>query len=290
MTDPRDPAATLFDPRPCRLGEGPLWHPGRDQLFWFDILGKRLLSRQDGAALDWSFEEHVSAAGWVDDDTLLIASETGLSLFDIATGGQQHLAALEADNPLTRSNDGRADPWGGFWIGTMGKAAEPGAGAIYRYFRGEIRRVFDAITIPNAICFPPDGGWLYFSDTPRRTIWRQRLRDEDGWPEADPPEVFIDLTGEGLNPDGAVVDRDGRLWNAQWGVARIACYGLDGRFERAIPFAASQISCPAFGGPGLQTLFATSARDGLNPATAADGQTFAAALDLAGQREHRVEL
>jgi len=172
---------------------------------------------QDGAALEWSFEEHVSAAGWVDDDTLLIASETGLGLFDIATGRQQRLAALEAETSVTRSNDGRADPWGGFWIGTMGKAAEPGAGAIYRYFRGEIRRVFDRITIPNAICFSPDGDWLYFTDTPRRTIWRQRLRDADGWPAPEAPESFVDLTGAGLNPDGAVVDRDGRLWNAQWG-------------------------------------------------------------------------
>lgn len=288
MSDPQDPAA-LFDPRPCHLGEGPLWHPGRGQLFWFDILGKALLSRQDGAALEWSFEEHVSAAGWVDDQTLLIASETGLSLFDIGTGGQEHLAALEADNPVTRSNDGRADPWGGFWIGTMGKAAEPGAGAIYRYYRGEIRRVFGQITIPNAICFSPDGGWLYFTDTPRRTIWRQRLRDVDGWPEAEPPETFVDLTGERLNPDGAVVDQSGCLWNAQWGAARVACYTPDGGFARALPFPARQISCPAFGGEGLRTLFATSARDGLRPGTEADGQTFTLPLDLvAGQREHRV--
>ena len=142
----------IFDPRKCALGEGPLWHPLRQQLFWFDILGKQLLSRKDGAQMAWQFDEHVSAAGWIDRDTLLIASETCLQKFDLTTGTGQPLIALEADNDVTRSNDGRADPWGGFWIGTMGKSTERRAGKIYRYFEGALTVLFDEITISNAIC------------------------------------------------------------------------------------------------------------------------------------------
>ncbi|MEM6729608.1 MAG: SMP-30/gluconolactonase/LRE family protein, partial [Pseudomonadota bacterium] len=153
--------AEIFDDHPCILGEGPLWHPGRGELFWFDILGKSLRSK----ARVWDFEECVSAAGWIDDDTLLMASASSLSKFDIPTGAREILMPLEADNPATRSNDGRADPWGGFWIGTMGMQLEEDAGAIYRYYRGEVRTLYAPITIPNAICFAPDRSCAYWTDT-----------------------------------------------------------------------------------------------------------------------------
>jgi sugar lactone lactonase YvrE len=125
----------IFDNRPCELGEGPLWHPQRGQLFWFDITGQRMLSVEKGEQRQWRFPEMVSAAGWVDRDMLLIAGERDLFLFDVETEEIQTLVELEADNRTTRSNDGRADPQGGFWIGTMGKKAEPGAGAIWRYHK-----------------------------------------------------------------------------------------------------------------------------------------------------------
>ncbi|MAM25965.1 MAG: gluconolactonase [Rhodobacteraceae bacterium] len=279
-------SVTVHDPRACRLGEGPLWHPERRQLFWFDILGKRLLSREGTDQREWQFDEHVSAAGWVDKDRLLIASESALFLFELERGRRRDLVPLEADNPVTRSNDGRADPWGGFWIGTMGRNAEEKAGAIYRYYRGELRCLFDGITISNAICFSSDRATAYFTDTRSRRIMRQPL-GKDGWPEGE-STVFVDLTGEGLNPDGAVVDAEGCLWNAQWGAARVARYGPDGRFLSAIPFPARQMTCPAFGGDGLRRLFATSATQGLSEKTNTDGQTFATEVDVAGQAEHRV--
>ena len=179
----------LHDTRQCLLGEGPLWHPERGQFFWFDILGQRLLSQQDGAPLEWQFDEVVSAAGWINRDTLLIASETALFTFNLETGARETLTPLEADNPTTRSNDGRADPAGGFWIGTMGKSAEPGAGAIYRFYRGELRQLFPDITIPNSICFAPDGSTAYFADTLTGLIKRAPL-DAQGWPSA-APEIFL---------------------------------------------------------------------------------------------------
>ena len=113
----------VHDSTICALGEGPLWHPLREQLYWFDIIRYRLHTREGDRTKTWQFDEHVSAAGWVDEERFLIASETKLFLFNVETGQSEDVFPLEADNRATRSNDGRADPFGGFWIGTMGKAA-----------------------------------------------------------------------------------------------------------------------------------------------------------------------
>lgn len=273
----------VFDDRACALGEGPLWHPLRKELFWFDILGKRLLSK----AQEWSFDEHVSAAGWVDEETLLVASETGLWRFSIASGTRERVVALEADNPVTRSNDGRADPFGGFWIGTMGKALEQGAGAIYRYYQGELRQIVDEITVSNSICFAPDGARAYFSDTETGTVQWFRLSASDGWP-INGPEMFLDFREDNLRPDGSVVDAEGNLWNAQWGASRVAVYNPDGSLRDVIAVPASQSTCPAFGGADLDTLFVTSAADGVDEPDA--GKTFMQKTDARGQAEHQVIL
>lgn len=279
----------IFDDTPCTLGEGALWHPDRQSLIWFDIIGRRMFEKAlDGARRHWDFPDHVSAAGIVDADRIIVASSRALSLVDLRDGATQVLVPLEADNPVTRSNDGRADPQGGFWIGTMGLNAEPGAGSIWRFHRGELRLLFPDITITNAICFSPEGDLAHFADTDRSTIWQVRL-DRDGWPTGD-PHVFIDLNAEGLNPDGAVIDAQGGLWSAQWGAGRVARYDRQGRFDRAIDLPAPHVSCPAFGGADLTTLFATTARQGLDDPRDTDGCTYAVPAGVAGQREHRVIL
>ncbi|WP_322893941.1 MULTISPECIES: SMP-30/gluconolactonase/LRE family protein [unclassified Yoonia] len=272
----------IHDDTQCILGEGPLWHPVRGELFWFDILGKRLHCK----ARHWQFDEYVSAAGWVDADTLLIASQSALFRLDLRDGSQTKLCDLEADNPVTRSNDGRADPLGGFWIGTMGIEAEEGAGAIYRYYKGALRQIIAPVTISNAICFAPDGKSAYFADTPLQKIMRVSL-DADGWPMGD-PVVHIDLTDTDLHPDGAVVDAQGNLWNAQWGAGRVAGYAPDGTFIESYHFPATQTSCPAFGGDDLTTLFCTSAATGLDGAD--QGKTYTTSTSYKGQAEHQVIL
>lgn len=280
--------AEVFDARPCTLGEGPLWHPERGQLFWFDILGRRLLSRDGDRPLEWRFDEIVSAAGWVDRDTLMIASETGLHRFDIRSGRHELILPLEANNPVTRSNDGRADPMGGFWIGTMGKKAEPGAGAIYRYYRGRIEKLYGDISIPNAICFAPGGRAAYFADSKQGLIQRQGL-DSEGWPQG-MPEVFVDLRAEGFDADGSVCDSEGAVWNAQWGASRVVRYLPDGTLDRVIAVGGRHSSCPAFGGPDLKTIFVTTARVDLADPTDADGVVYAVPSPVAGLPEARVIL
>jgi sugar lactone lactonase YvrE len=285
----------VFDDRRCELGEGAFWHPLRGQFFWFDITGFRLLTREDGAAREWGLGEHVSAAGWIDRDRLLIASETGLWRFDLLTGAQELLTPLSADLAHLRSNDGRADPWGGFWIGTMGKRAEERAGAIWRYWRGELRELFPGLSIPNAICFDAAREIAFFADTRPGTVWQQRLDPATGWPVGS-PDVFLEMRQtEGNSPDGAVIDAEGRFWTAQWGAGRVACYdGRDGRFLGAESFGAVRTSCPAFGGEGLSTLFVTTAQQGMDAlARAAEplaGMTFARAIAAKGVAEPQVVL
>jgi sugar lactone lactonase YvrE len=283
-------SATVFDDTPCALGEGPLFAHGR--LFWFDILNRRLHARAagDAAAATWSFDEMFSAAGILPDGELLLASETGLWRFSPETGARERLLAVEADNPVTRSNDGRADRQGGFWIGTMGKSAEKGAGSIWRFHRGELRRLVENVTVSNAICFAPDGRRGYYADTGTRKIMTWAL-DSDGWPSEE-ASVLADLADAGP-PDGAVTDVEGALWVALWGEARALRILADGSRDAEIPLPAPQPTCPAFG-DDLRTLYFTSARQGMDAdalaAHPASGNVFATRVAMAGLPEPTVRL
>ncbi|MEH0072286.1 SMP-30/gluconolactonase/LRE family protein [Pannonibacter sp. Pt2-lr] len=275
----------VFDATVCELGEGPLWHPLRRQLFWFDILNKSLLTQENDHTRIYRFETLVSAAGWVDERKLLIASDRELFSFDVETGAARTLCALEADNPATRSNDGRADPYGGFWIGTMGKNAEKDAGAIYRWYRGELRKLFAPITISNSIAFAPDGETAFFSDTVTGRVMRVAL-DDSGWPKGE-PEVFLDLTSESRNPDGAVVDESGLLWLAEWGSSRVAAYAPDGSFVRDIAFDAPTPAARPLAATTLAPSSAPAPVRASAPVPAAkplSGMTFAAASGRAARK------
>jgi sugar lactone lactonase YvrE len=274
----------IYDDTLCTLGEGPLWHPTRHQLFWCDIMRKRLHTKGQ----HWDFEHYVSAAGWVDDNTLLIASSCALFTFDLTSGTQIHICDLEANQAATRSNDGRADPKGGFWIGTMGLNAEMGMGSIYRYYKGELRTLYSDMQITNAISFAPDGLTAYFTDTNTQKIMATPL-DDNGWPTGT-ARVHIDLTGTPYRPDGAIVDKDGNLFSAQWGTGRVAVYDRNGTFVTAFALPALHTSCPAFGGPDLTTLFVTTARQGIAAPDDAQGCTYAIPTQYTGQKEHRVIL
>jgi len=278
---------TVLSHTKCTLGEGAFWHPDRGSFMWFDILGRRLYEAQPGGERVWEFDRYVSAAGRVDRDRLVIATQTDLMLFDLERGSGERLVALEDDIPVTRSNDGRADPYGGFWIGTMGIGLEPGAGAIYRYYKGELRKLYDRVSIPNAQCFSPDGGLACFTDTATGCVRRVRL-DAEGWPVGD-PEDWLALSPRGLTPDGAVIDAEGRFWTALWGSGAVACFSPEGKELERIAVPATQTTCPAFGGADLGTLLITSAAEGL-PDEAEAGKTFAIPTQARGQQEHRVSL
>lgn len=283
--------ADIFDGTTCALGEGPLWHPEAKALYWFDILGSKLYRKRGEATVSWTFDRYASAAGWISETELLVATATGLIHFDTSTGQEEILVPLEADNPKTRSNDGRADPMGGFWIGTMGTDAASGGGAIYRYHKGELRKLCERVTIPNSIAFHPDGCTATWADSADGRVWKQAL-DGDGWPQGE-PELFLDFRGSGLIPDGAVFDAEGGFWVAQWGSFRAARY-VDGALERVVETRAAHTSCPAFGGEHLTTLYLTTAQENLTSdelmAQPHAGAVFVAETGIRGQAEHRVIL
>jgi sugar lactone lactonase YvrE len=276
----------------CKLGEGPLWSDG--WLWWFDIDGLRLHRCGPGGEDPrvWELDEPHSAAGRIAGGGMLVASASGLWRFDPETGARDLITPLEADIPGNRSNDGRADRRGGFWIGTMSMTFETGAGSIYRYADGRLEKLFGDITVSNAICFSPNGGTAYFTDTRTGKIMRWAL-DAAGWPMG-APEVFIDHTAGPGYPDGAAVDSEGFLWNAQWDGWRLARYSPEGALDRVVALPVARPTCPAFGGPGLRTLFCTSASVGLNAeARAAQphaGGVFAIDLDVAGLPDGEVRL
>ncbi len=278
----------IFDDTRCSLGEGPLWHPRKAQFFWFDINAHRLYTRSGAGQQMWQFAEYVSAAGWIDQERMLVASETALIDFNIQTGTGDKICDLEADNPVTRSNDGRADPFGGFWIGTMGKNKEREAGAIYRYYRGELRQLYAPWSIPNAMCFAPDGSFAYLTDTPTGRIWRQML-DREGWPKGD-PEVFLDLPSDRYRPDGAVVDANGNMWCAHYGHAKVTVFSPEGAEMQRLDFPAMRTTCPAFGGADLRTLYITTACQEMDAPTEHDGRTYCLRVETQGQSEYQVIL
>lgn len=284
-----EPTPWIIAPVENSLGEGPLWHPERQEIFWVDINNRDLFAcdADGGDPRRWSFGEAVSALAWVDRDTLLAAGESGLWRFSIPTAEAVKVWELNADAPDLRSNDGRADRHGNFWIGTMGWRHDEGAGAIWRVTAEGPRLYRDGITVSNAICFSPDGRLAYWTDTHRNVIMRQPL-GPDGAPEGEaepwarPDKGFA---------DGAVCDAEGHVWNAHWDGWRVVRYRPDGTVERIVELPVARPTCPAFGGPDLTRMFVTSARTGLSDEALrgqpAAGALLAVDLDVPGLPEAR---
>ncbi len=287
--------AKLLVDSQCALGEGPFWHDGRQQLFWFDINNRTLFSVDaDGAAKgEWHFDEIVAAAAIIDNDTLALATETGLKRFNLTTGASEHLIDIERDVPANRTNDSRAHPSGAFWIGTMVKDEGPKDGAVYHYRKGTLTKIRSAAAIPNATCFSPDGRTAYWTDTPTRKILKCETDPNTGMPIGE-WMVFADVSEHRGYPDGAVVDSEGYLWNARWGGNCVIRYAPDGTIDRIVEVPVSQVTCPAFGGKDLKRLYLTTANKTLSPEKLAEekvaGGVFYIDLDIAGLPEARIQL
>lgn len=283
-------ASLLIDSR-CSLGEGPFWHPGRQQLFWFDINNKAMFAATpEGEVVQrWDLPEIVAAGSIIDQDNLAVVTETGLKRFHLQQGMGETIMPVEADKTATRCNDSRVHPSGAFWIGTMDRGNEEGAiGALYHYRSGKLTPLKTDIRIPNATCFAPDGRTAYWTDTPTKQILKVATDPQTGLPVGN-WEVFADVSHEPGYPDGAVVDSEGYLWNAKWGGACIVRHAPDGSIERTIEVPVSQVSCPAFGGPDLKTLFLTTANKTMSAEQLAKeptaGGIFSIKLDIAGLAE-----
>lgn len=280
----------------CQLGEGPTYDPASGTLYWFDIVGKKLLEKRmpDGQVVVHDLPEMASALAVIDADRQLLVTETGLHIRDKATGKISLHKAVEAENPETRSNDSRVHPSGALWFGTMAKEEEgPAAGSIYWYFHGEVRRLYPDIAIPNSICFGGDGATAYFTDSRKNVLLRVECDPRTGLPTGE-PKTFVDQSGEDGGIDGSVIDADGILWNARWGRSRVDAYAPDGKHLRSIPVPALQTSCPVFVGKDAQYMAVTSAWKGLSVAERAldpqAGTTFLLAESFNGRFDPPVAL
>jgi len=254
----QQPKINLFHDQPVQLGEGPGYDPLTKTVWWFDIVTGRLFEKPlaGGEAQVHMLGQMASALAVIDEKRQLIATETGLFIRDRQTGHTTMHQPIEADNSATRSNDARVHPAGAFWVGTMGKA-QKGAGSIYWYRQGELRKLFSDISITNSICFSPDGRISYFADTGKNIIWRVDTAPETGLPIGE-PVVFYQHREKG-GVDGSVVDADGNLWNACWGGSCINVFSPSGKRIRSIEMPVCQPSCPAFVSEDTAHLIVTTA-------------------------------
>ncbi len=165
---------SVFSDHICRLGEGPSYDPATDSLYWFDIVNSQLLEKRlsGGETRVHALGQMARAIAIIVARRQLIATETGLHVRDVATGKMTLHTPIEADNPMTRSNDSRVHPCGALWTGTMGKGEEKGAGSIYWFFKGELRKLYSGITVSNSICFSENGTIAYYTDTATGLLMR----------------------------------------------------------------------------------------------------------------------
>jgi L-arabinonolactonase len=171
------------------------------------------------------------------------------------------LVDVDPAEPRTRINDGRTDRRGYFVFGTMNEGADQRPiGSFFQYSlqHGLRRLALPAVSIANSVCFSVDGKTMYFTDTLTRRIMQCDYDAETA--QVAKVRLFVEVEQAGAYPDGSVIDREGCLWNAQWGAARIVRYAPDGRMLRSIALPAKNPTCPAFGGPELDRLMSTSSK------------------------------
>ncbi len=264
------PAVTPFRIIGARniVGECVLWDWRHGHLWWTDIQSRQL-HRYDwaGEGLEvYSTPERVGSFGFVAGEARLVtAFASGVALYDVAASSVEWIARPQEIVEGVRFNDGRVDRRGRFWAGSMVEGPQKSAdGCLYSIGRGgSLRRQEHGLRISNGLCMSPDGSRLYFSDSPLRTIYVYDLLEPEGLLAN--RRVFA-RTPEGACPDGAAVDVDGCVWSAHWGAGCVVRYTPEGRIDQTIAVPATQPSCVCFGGPELDILCVSSARENLSAA------------------------
>ena len=250
------------------LGEGVQWCARTQALYWTDILASTLwrYTPHDGATRQWAMPERLASFALCEaDGWLLLGLASQLAFFHLDSGELQPIVDVEPDL-LTRVNDGACDRQGRFVFGTMhepgGDTPKQAVGGFYRLNTNlSLERLpLPSVAISNSLAFSPDGTTMYFCDSPTQRI---QCCDYAADGALGAPRTFVDLAGIEGDPDGSTVDAEGGLWNAQWGMSRVVRYRADGREDTVVPLPAQQPTRPALGGAALDTLYITSARDGL---------------------------
>jgi sugar lactone lactonase YvrE len=255
---------------PAVLGEGPVWSERDQCLYFVDIVSRRVRSYapRTGAERQWQFDRFTGSLAECRSGGLILTLQDRIVRFDPARGESsvgspsvEDLVVLEADRPANRLNDGKTDPWGRFWVGSMQHDEQARNGRLWCVTPdGKARAVRDGIGVSNSLAFDAERRRMYFADSMTKTI------EHTTFDAARAPTTWHVLakTQKG-GPDGSCVDAEGHLWNAEWGGHRLVRYAPTGEVERVIELPVSRPSCCTFGGPDYRTLFVTSARYLMSP-------------------------
>jgi L-arabinonolactonase len=260
-------SATLFLDCRCTLGEGVLWWPERRAILWTDIERSSLwlCELASRATSTVALPDRLGSLAICESGRLLLGLAKGLFMAALDGSPQgilrvEPVAAVDPDLPRHRINDGRTDRSGNFVFGTMNEAQDAATGSFYQYSASHGLRRLDlgGVVIPNSICFSLDGQTMFFCDSVDTQI-KQCDYDAASGRVSNTREFVRLRSGEGL-PDGSVIDREGCLWNAVWGVGLVKRYAPDGQVLASIRVAAKNTTCPVFGGEALSDLYITSSR------------------------------
>lgn len=269
------------------LGEGPVWSAKEQALYWVDILNHRLHRygpQQERRS--WQFRQEISAvAERADRAGLIVALRHGFALFDPATEKLERLAEPEAHLPGNRFNDGKCDRRGRFWAGTMDFGGKQPSGSLYRLSSDLKHTKMDSgYPVTNGPAWSSDQKTMYHNDSVNGHVYAFDFDLETG--EISNKRLFLKFSEEDGSPDGMTTDAEGGLWIAHWGASKVTRHDAGGKILRTIDLPCSQITSCAFGGPNLDTLYITSAADGLSAEQLqrepSAGGLFAIEMDIPG--------
>lgn len=257
--------ATLVLDAKATLGEGAIWHPAEKRLYWVDIEGRALHLYDPATEEDkvWPVGERVGTVVPVVNGGALVALQNGIHFIDTDTGELRCVInPLKADD--IRFNDGKCDPAGRFWVGTMALDSREGAAVLYCMdYDGSIEQVLSKLTVSNGIVWTADRKTMYFIDTPTRKVQAFAYDQETGTIRKE-RDAFAIPESEG-KPDGMTMDENGRLWIALYGGGGVGCWDPEtGEMLLKVNVPAPHTTSCAFGGERLDTLYITTARDGLD--------------------------
>jgi sugar lactone lactonase YvrE len=281
-------------------GEAATWSADENRVYWVDI-NRFLVHRLDvesGAVTSHLFDEPVVALSLTTrDGTLLVALGSKLVLLQVETDQRQDLGVTLPSSPTVRFNDGRTDPNGVFWIGSMGNNVGPngenldvtdGLGKLYRYTEsGSLEEVEANIGIANTLCWSPNKSYFYFGDTLKNEI--RRYSFDAATSSIGEGETHFSGFERGF-PDGSTIDADGYIWNCRFGGGCVVRVAPDGSMDRIIEMPVKNVTTCCFGGDDLSTLYITTASVMKDEGDRLAGSLFAIKTQTRGLPENRFKL
>jgi sugar lactone lactonase YvrE len=250
----------------CELGEGPMWHPTEKCLYWVDILDKKL-HRFDpnlGAYQSFSFNKMLGAVVPTNSHFhLLVSLEDGVALFNTHTHELDYWVKFHQKQPNMRANDGKCDPFGNFWVGTMDKTCQPEAGALYCFSKNKtFRKRVKNITISNGLAWTAEKKTMYYIDTMTDVVKSYKITE--GGILRDEKVVIKGNYNELGYLDGMTIDTEGMLWIAHCNGGCIRRWNPHtGEILATIPLPVPKVTSLTFGGDNYDTLFITTAQEHL---------------------------